>query len=419
MAMSHMRLASRFAPVLVGLLVALAGCDEDTGSPTAPESSPALEPAIASLLSFTQVSVGGMHTCGLAADGRVYCWGDNVHGQLGDGTRTGHPTPVAVAGAVRFIQVSAGAFHTCAVTAEYRAYCWGQNEDGRVGDGTTTDRWAPTLVAGGRRFVHVRSGTYHTCGVNGYNVAFCWGANLFGELGIGAGFGFAITTPTRVAGGLSFRRVNAGGGFTCGVTTGDRAYCWGYNLNGQLGDGTRISRQKPVAVAGGLSFRQVIAGGGVISNSEGDVLEPGHACGLTTDNRAYCWGANSDGQLGDGTRSTGRLKPFAVLGGLRFRQVIAGLSHTCGVTTSDLAYCWGSNNSGVLGTGASGLGLTTPAAVAGGLQFSGVSAGPLGIHVCGITTGNRIYCWGYNAAGQLGDGTTVSRSTPVAVAGQM
>jgi alpha-tubulin suppressor-like RCC1 family protein len=311
--------------------------------------------------------------------------------------------------------VSAGAFHTCAVTADNRAYCWGNGENGRLGDGTAgEDRLTPTAVAGGRRFVRIRAGTYHTCGVNNYDVGFCWGKTAFGELGTGTSFGLG---PLRVAGGLSFQSVIAGGGFTCGTTTGNKGYCWGYNLDGAVGDGTRTNRNKPTAVAGGLSFKSVVAGGGLISDAQGTEVDETHACGLTTTNLAYCWGQNANGEVGIGTFTGSQPKPSAVHGGLHFGQVIAGYYHSCGVTTTKVAYCWGYNASGQLGDGGATQ-RAVPTKVAGGFLFAGVSAGPVGNHTCGITTGNKIYCWGDNAFGQLGDGSTTRRLSPVKVAGQ-
>jgi alpha-tubulin suppressor-like RCC1 family protein len=403
-------LIDRLASLLVAAIVLGGlGCAEDPVSP----STPALAAvAVAAPLAFSTVSAGGSHTCGLAADGRVYCWGDNEFGQLGDGTRTNHSSPKAVSGTLRFVQVSAGAYHTCAVTADNRAYCWGNIENGRLG--TTVGDGLTPAVAGGRRFVRVRAGTYHTCAVNPYNVAFCWGKKAFGELGGGDNY----ITPVRVAGGLSFRSVIAGGGFTCGVTTGNKGYCWGYNLDGAVGDGTRINRNKPTAVAGGLSFKSVVAGGGLIADAQGTEVDETHACGLTTDNLAYCWGQGSNGQLGDGTTTGSRVRPVRVVGGLHFGQVIAGYYLSCGVTTTKVAYCWGRGDSGQRGDGSTTYGRSSPTKVAGGLLFAGVSAGPVGSHTCGITTGNKIYCWGDNAFGQLGDGTTTRRLSPVKVAGQ-
>jgi alpha-tubulin suppressor-like RCC1 family protein len=139
-----------------------------------------------------------------------------------------------------------------------------------------------------------------------------------------------------------------------------------------------------------------------------------HTCGVTSSGSAYCWGHNLFGQLGDGT-TTDRTTPVAVSGGLTFEAVSADNSHTCGVTSSGSAYCWGLNSAGKLGDGTTTRRYTTPVAVSGGLTFEAVSAGRY--HTCGLTTGGSAYCWGDNGYGQLGDGTTTDRTTPVAVSG--
>jgi alpha-tubulin suppressor-like RCC1 family protein len=133
--------------------------------------------------------------------------------------------------------------------------------------------------------------------------------------------------------------------------------------------------------------------------------------------RAYCWGNNFYGQLGDGTTTKRRLRPFAVSGQRRFDNVNAGYFHTCGVTLGGRGFCWGLNSSGDLGNGTPTGNLTTPTAVLGGLTWRALSGGIS--HTCGVTTDDRAYCWGQNMVGQLGDGTTVNRLAPVAVAGPM
>src|SRR5439155_1100776 len=178
---------------------------------------------------------------------------------------------------------------------------------------------------------------------------------------------------------------------------------------GQLGDGTSgTDRLTPVAVSGGLTFAAVSAG------------QFYHTCGVTTSAAAYCWGQNGSGQLGSGT-TTSSLIPVAVSGGLTFAAVSAGASETCGVTTSGAAYCWGYNGYGELGTGTT-TGSLIPVAVSGGLTFAAVSVGgagsTIGPHTCGVTPGGAAYCWGYNGYGQLGDGTSgTNRLTPIAVSG--
>jgi alpha-tubulin suppressor-like RCC1 family protein len=306
-------------------------------------------------LTFRQVSAGQLHTCGVTTGNVAYCWGGNSSGQLGDGTRTDRLRPVRVAGGLLFRSVTAGGDgglfgdYTCGVTTTNVAYCWGENRFGQLGDGTTTDRLRPVRVVGGLAFRQVSAGhNLHTCGVTAGNVAYCWGANQAGQLGNGTRTGpetcphpfvedFACSTrPVRVAGGVAFRQVSAGGNHSCGVTTADRAFCWGAN-GGALGDGTTALKLTPVPVAGGLTFREVSAG-------------KGHTCGVTTTDAAWCWGLNSSGQLGDDTMAD-RLRPVRVAGGFAFRQVSAGISHTCGVTPSNVARCWGDNFYGGLGDG--------------------------------------------------------------------
>jgi alpha-tubulin suppressor-like RCC1 family protein len=151
------------------------------------------------------------------------------------------------------------------------------------------------------------------------------------------------------------------------------------------------------AVAGTLAFRQVTTGFN-------------HTCGVTTDNRVFCWGNNQVGQIGDSSTVFRRLKPSRVARARQFRQVDAGRHYNCAVTTNDRAFCWGEGSFGQIGNGKLGV-YFWPRAVAGGLFFSRVSAGAF--HTCGETTGNRAYCWGSGGHGELGDGTyTINRLTP-------
>jgi alpha-tubulin suppressor-like RCC1 family protein len=352
----------------------------------------------------------------VTTDDRAYCWGYNELGQLGTGSATGpegcqgaggpfscSTRPVLVAGGHRFRQVSAGNDHTCGVTTDNRAYCWGVNE-GRIGDGTTGNRASPTAVAGGRQFRQVEAGYFHTCAVTTDNRAFCWGINTYGQLGDGTTT--QRLTPVAVAGGLTFKHVSTGGDqeFTCGLTTENRAFCWGKNKSGQIGDSSNaVLRRRPVPVAGGRQYRQVDAG-------------DSHACAVTTLNKAYCWGYGGNGELGTG-KTYLSFWPRAVAGGLTFERVTAGDGHTCGEATGNRAFCWGLNSFGMLGDGTTTRRLT-PVAVAGGLFFAQLSSG--GLHTCGRTSDGKGYCWGYNFFAQLGDGNSSSGAeahTPVQVLG--
>jgi alpha-tubulin suppressor-like RCC1 family protein len=384
-------------------VVAALGCREDAESPTAPELKPALTATAPSALAFRQVSAGGS-SCGVTTDNRAYCWGSNSVGQLGDGTTTQRLTPVAVAGGLLFRQVAAGYGQTCGVATDNRAYCWGRNFDGELGDGTTTMRPAPVAVVGGLNFVQVDAGVRHTCGLSYPDRrAYCWGSNAYGQLGDGTTTN--RLTPVAVMGGRQFRHVSAGEFHTCGVTSTYQTFCWGRNQHGELGDSTTTTRLIPVPVAGGRQFRQVDAGWS-------------HTCAVSTADRVSCWGQGRYGQLGIG-KTGRRLWPGAVAGGLTFQRVTAGWRHTCGETTLNRAYCWGLNNAGQLGNGTTSgpedcntlVCSTKPVAVLGGLYFGQVSAGVSG--TCGKTPANVAFCWGV----PVGDGTFEIRTTPTPVAG--
>ncbi len=392
--------------LVVALIVATSGCREDSESLTGPEIGQSLKTNRLQALSFRQVSAGWVHTCGVTRDNLAYCWGSNFGGQLGEGTTTDRLRPVAIAGGLRFRDVSAGMAYTCGLTSDDLAYCWGQNSAGQLGNGTTSPSLTPVAVAGGLRFRQVSTGSFHTCGVTRANQAFCWGS-------IGAGRGNEIGgearyLPFEVGAGLRFREVSASlvssalGNFSCGVTLDDVAYCWGENEFGQLGIGSIGGLSwSPVQVAGGLPFRSIGAGAT-------------RTCGLTPERLAYCWGANWYGAVGDGTYNIRRPAPVRVSGGLRFRELsYGGEYHTCGITQPGRAYCWGRNFEGQVGDGTTTNRLT-PVPVAGRLRFRQLGTGTS--HTCGVVNGNVAYCWGANYAGQLGDGTTSPSLTPVAVA---
>lgn len=356
------------------------------------------------VLSFVSISAGGFHTCGVTEARHAYCWGVNA-GSFGDGTIENSQTPVLVSGGHSFASLSLGYIYTCGITTTGEAYCWGLNNCGQLGDGTDEQfRYVPTQVFGDLRFTSLSAGYNHTCALSTGGDAYCWGDNRSGWLGTGVSGD--VHTPELVTGGLAFASVSAGGFHTCGITTGEAAHCWGANYIGQLGDSTTIE-QSPVPVAGGLVLTSISCGFD-------------HTCGITSDGEAYCWGANHFGQLGNGTPtpslSTPVYTPVPVAGDLAFASISLGgeseRGHTCGLTTRGEAYCWGWNAGGQLGDGTNSD-RYTPTPVSGGLVFASLSLGRG--HTCGVTTDGEAYCWGLNQSGQLGDGTTNHSSVPVRV----
>ena len=389
------------ATLAIAAVVLIAACAGTVDEPPVVGEPP--PPGAIQLLPET-ITTGQEHSCGVTERNTAYCWGYNGVGELGDGTTTQRLTPTPVAGGLTFTQVSvsAGGRHTCGLTTAGEAYCWGWNTFGQLGDGTTTTaaQIVPKVVSGGLSFTQISAGKEHTCALSATGAAYCWGSNYSGQLGDGT---FVVhKTPTAITGGLVFQQISAGGTHTCGVTTSGEAYCWGNHIDGQVGDGTdswdgRVSninnpRPIPTAVAGDLTFAQVSAGWE-------------HTCGVTTTGEAYCWGSNIGRQLGDGTQQR-KVAPSAVVGGRTYSQISAGRSHTCGVTTSGTASCWGYNYYGQLGEGwytdhvPQSVPVSTLGDVVGGLTYSQVRAG--GNHTCGVTPSGEAYCWGRGREGQLG-----------------
>ena len=354
-------------------------------------------------LPVSPLTAGSSHTCGAASTGTPFCWGFNQQGGVGDGSNVNRPTPIAVAGLPSGVtHVSAGHIHSCAATPAGAAYCWGDNQYGQLGDGTTIQRTSavPVQGASGLTFVQIAAGTRHTCGLTTGGFIYCWGDNAFGQLGDGTTTQRSVPSMVVMPVGISFTQVTAGDLHTCAVASNSRAYCWGYNQSGRLGDGTTIMRLSPVQVVG-PQFKQVEAGWY-------------HTCGVSLDDRGYCWGANNNGQLGDGTTTT-RKAPAAVLLTAIFVRMSAGGTHSCALINAGVITCWGSNQYGKLGdatTTASNI--PTVLQGANGIVFAWVAAG--GSHTCGMTATGTAYCWGGGQYGELGNGSFTHRLTPALVA---
>ncbi|MEU4221331.1 hypothetical protein [Actinoplanes sp. NPDC026623] len=350
-----------------------------------------------------QLTAGGRHTCEISG-ATAWCWGYGGHGELGNGSVADQWTavPVRAPRGVVFTQLTAGDSHTCGIGGA-RAYCWGEGADGKLGDGGTTDRAAPVPVRAPRGvvFTQLAAGTNHTCGISGAGT-WCWGDNADGELGNGGNDDLDHPAPVRVRTpqGVVFTRLTAGEGHTCGISAAG-TYCWGQGILGTLGDGGSDDRWTPVRVRTpqGVRLTQLAAGSA-------------HTCGAGRV-RAYCWGYNNRGQLGDGD-TTGQAAPVPVRApqGVVFTQLAAGSAHTCGAGRAG-TYCWGYGDEGQLGNGGTADHLApAPVRAPRGVVFTQLAAGSY--HTCGVS-GARTYCWGDGDYGMLGNAGAASRTTPVQV----
>lgn len=348
---------------------------------------------------WKQISVGELWSdpfaCGLTHDGSAWCWGRDHRGQLGNGAAltANQSLPSPVAGGHRWKQISAGRAHVCGIRTDDVAMCWGGHNDdwfyGMLGDGAGSgNQPEPVLVAGGHLWSKISAGGEHSCGIRTDGVAMCWGRDWQGALGNGAGGD--NNAPGIVLGGHSWTDISAGGNYTCGVTTSGDGYCWGRAENGILGNGTTTPNvQTPSLVLGGHNWRSINAS------------DWQNTCGVTTGGVGYCWGEAWDGKLGNGTTTPNVSAPSLVLGGHDWQDIDPGTNNSCGLTTGNALYCWGSNAWGVNGTGTSP---TSPALVNGGHSWINMSVG--GSSACGIRTDGTAMCWGRGNTGAIGNGTT-------------
>jgi alpha-tubulin suppressor-like RCC1 family protein len=359
-------------------------------------------PAAATGTTASALAAGDYSTCAVLRRGAVQCWGDDSYGQLGNATRVSASVPVPVSGPEQGIrQLAAGGVDACELLRTGRIECWGANRHGQLGNGTLAALVAPAPVHGIRAATAVAVGGQHACAVLRGGGVECWGANADGELGDGTRTDARL--PVRTTGlRRPARSVTAGLAHTCVLLAGGSVECWGSNANGELGNGTMVDSPTPVAVHG--------LAAPAVAIDAGDA----HTCALLRTGAVQCWGWNIEGQLGDGGGSDSAT-PVSVSGLARAIAIAAGGSHTCALVRSGSVRCWGANLYGQLGNGTTSDSAVPVAASGLGSGVSAIAAGLY--HSCALLTGGSVSCWGWNAQGQLGNGTTSGSPAPVGVAG--
>jgi len=360
------------------------------------------------------VTTGGYHSCALMPDQTVWCWGENITGELGDGTNTDSLIPVKVPGLAPAIDVAAGEYHTCAVSATNQAWCWGSNAYGELGNGTTSQDSTTPVLAAGFSAASVSAGHEFSCAVSVLHFVRCWGDNNYGELGDGTTSD--SSKPVVVKNISNVIEVAAGYYHACALEANGTLWCWGDDGNGELGNGTSGGISDVPVQVPMQNVTQVSAGNSdtcAIGNEAGHLL---------------CWGWNIDGELGNGTFADADT-PVPVgttstpLTGVQ--QVSVGGGSTCVIADAPgpTAMCWGGNDHGKLGDGTTVPSRPLPAPVFG---LTTTSAGtPSGVsqiaageqHACVVMTTSQIQCWGDGYYGQLGTGARVDRHIPAVVIG--
>jgi alpha-tubulin suppressor-like RCC1 family protein len=280
-----------------------------------------------------------------------------------------------------------------------------------------TATFTVTSIAG--QFIQVAMGGSHECALTNQQRAYCWGRDDYGGLGDSLGSSTCgpnndpcADAPTPVAGGLLFNTLASGDAHTCGLTLPGAVYCWGSDVFDQLGGAGSIACNSG-AIQGPCRFLPGLISGGLTFA----VISAGtyFTCGLVADSTAYCWGANDYHQLGgDSLAITPHSTPIPVYGGKKFVVIAAGQRHVCALDAVGAAWCWGWGFEGELGNDSMTIS-PLPVPVQGGLSFTHLVAGYF--HTCGLTASGQAYCWGSNGYGMLGDGTTNIALHPIPVAG--
>lgn len=360
---------------------------------------------------IVDMALSGSASCALNDRGGVKCWGANDYGQLGDGTTTSRASKALVIGLGSGVtKVSGGGRHFCALMSNGGVKCWGENTSGQIGDGTLVNRLLPTNVAGLESgVVDISSGRDSSCALTGSGIVKCWGKNEFG--GLGDGTSNNRSSPASVVGlGSGVKKIYAGGEHSCAVLSTDGVKCWGANDRGQLGDDTSLYSNSPVDVFGLSSGVRDFGGTSGGESTCVNMLAGG----------VKCWGRNSVGELGDGGNYTAldnnfKRKPVDVVGlGSGIKFLSGGRISACAVISSGGVRCWGDDYYGARGTGNNAGPSSTPTNVVGLTSgFKLVRSG--GGFNCGLLDAGTARCWGSNNFGQLGDGTTVDRYSPVIV----
>ena len=376
-----------------------------------------------------QISLGYYHSVALTSEGRIFTWGYNYYGQLGDGTTTDRSIPTEITSQFNLwpgetiTQVSLGSGHSSAITTSGRIFAWGRNDFGQLGDGTTTNKSVPTEITcqfsllPEETIVQVSFGHSHSSAITSNGRIFTWGKNYYGQLGDGTTID--KSTPTEITSQFSLLKdetifqVSLSYYHSSAITSNGRIFTWGSNSFGQLGDGTTIDKSVPTEITQQfpLSEKETLT-----QVSLGDY----HSSAITSEGRIFAWGYNSSGQLGDGT-TTNKSTPTEITSqfGLLLEETIAqvslGVVHSSAITSSGRVFTWGDNGYGQLGDGTI-IDKSIPTEITS--QFSLLPEETIikvflgGNHSSAITGSGRILTWGRNEFGQLGDGTTINKYIP-------
>ena len=362
-----------------------------------------------------RVALGDSHTCAISNVNKVWCWGDNSSYQLGVGSGGSVPSDSAVPietnalGGGRIAKkIAAGSVHTCALATDGTVWCWGGNGAGQLGDATLISKGQPTQVTLATTASMIAAGGNSTCAVLSDNRVQCWGKNQYGQLGINTD-GTTETSPqfvSHIPDWFIVTNIEMGANHTCAISAASAAWCWGYYLDGRLGTSQSSNVVVPAATSSLAGTAATVSAGGA------------HTCVVLTNGTLTCFGKNHRGQLGRAANLLANDTPTSVSISNTATAVTTGTDFTCAVLTSGSVECFGVNGSGQLGAGSTSTNRATPGAVVG-LSNSAVDIVAGKDHACAVLSSGSLTCWGDNFYGQVGSNSGNATETSAVTVGAL
>ncbi|MEE1057588.1 MAG: hypothetical protein UH239_10135 [Acutalibacteraceae bacterium] len=326
----------------------------------------------------------------ITKNGDLYMWGYNYCGQVGNGTTTDVYIPTKILSNVRSASISTSS--SCAITQNGDLYTWGENNLGQLGDGTNIDKYTPTKILSNVKVASMGCGTSLAITENGD--LYMWGYNNYGQ--VGNGTTTSVYTPTKILSNVKTANISSDSWYdrtSCSaITENGDLYMWGYNGDGQLGDGSNVDKYTPTKI---------------LSNVKTTSMGYYTSSAITENGDLYMWGYNSSGQLGDGT-TVKKHTPTKIMSNVK---AVSLKSNHCGaITENGDLYTWGNNEYGQIGNGTTNN-VCTPTKIMSNVEAINFSRR----YSSAIMENGDLYMWGYNAYGQLGDGTTTDKHTPTKI----
>jgi alpha-tubulin suppressor-like RCC1 family protein len=400
---------------------------------------------------WTTIAGIGSSSFGLKSDGTLWAWGYNAFGQLGDGTLIQKSSPTQIDNANDWVNITGGvsAIHVIALKADGTLWAWGWNGHGQLGDGTTTDRLNPVQIGVSNGWISISEGSAQTFALGADGTLWSWGANTSGELGVGFYDAAPHTTPLVLDTVINWVNFSAGANYSSALKSDGTIWAVGGNNYGQLGDNTFNQRVDPIKVFGPDNWASVSCGGfqTIALNSNGSLWAWGsnssgqlgngstfsepipipignsnnwvaistgnvHTIALKSDGTLWTWGSNSNGQIGDGT-TTDKLTPIQIGNSNDWVSISGGYFFSMALKADGTLWGWGKNDYGQLGD-STFVDKLTPVQIGNSNNWTGISAG--GAHTVGLKSDGTLWAWGQNWVGQLGNGTMGgARSTPIQI----